>query len=76
MFYLVLIFDCTYKTNMYRIPLIKIVSVTSTKLTFSIGFSPLEHEKEANFTLGDNMVLLVLLFVMIQQIGKKVGSTI
>ncbi|XP_058756891.1 protein FAR1-RELATED SEQUENCE 5-like [Vicia villosa] len=46
MFHLVLIFDCTYKTNMYRIPLLEIVGVRSTKLTFSVAFGCLEHERE------------------------------
>ncbi|XP_058746622.1 protein FAR1-RELATED SEQUENCE 5-like [Vicia villosa] len=50
MFSLVLIFDCTYKTNRYRLPLLDIVGVASTKLTFSVAFAFLEHEREENFT--------------------------
>ena len=33
----VLIMDCTYKTNRYRLPLLEIVGVTSTNLTFFCG---------------------------------------
>ncbi|XP_058758192.1 uncharacterized protein LOC131631414 [Vicia villosa] len=47
---LVLIFDCIYKTNRYKLPLFEIVGVTSTKLTFLVTFSYLEHEREENFT--------------------------
>ncbi|XP_058751096.1 protein FAR1-RELATED SEQUENCE 5-like [Vicia villosa] len=50
MFPLVLIFYCKYKTNRYRLPLLEIVGVTSTKLTFSVSFAYLEHEREENFT--------------------------
>ncbi|XP_058774421.1 protein FAR1-RELATED SEQUENCE 5-like [Vicia villosa] len=50
MFHLVLIFDCTYKTNMYQIQLLKIVGVTPTNLTFSVAFAHLEHERKENFT--------------------------
>lgn len=49
MFHLVLIFYCTYKKNRCRLPLLEIVDVTSTKLTFSVGFAYLEHEREENF---------------------------
>ena len=45
-----LIIYCTYKTNMYRLPLLEIIGVTSTKLTFSVVFSYMEHEREENFT--------------------------
>lgn len=50
MFHLVLIFDCTYKTNRYQLPLFEIVGVMSTKLTFSVDFVNLKHERETNFT--------------------------
>ncbi|CAI8614294.1 unnamed protein product [Vicia faba] len=43
-------FYCTYKTNRYRLPLLKIVCFTSMKLMFSIGFAYLEHERDENFT--------------------------
>jgi len=42
--------DCTYKTNMYRLPLMKIIGVTSTKMTSSIVFANLEAEREDNFS--------------------------
>ncbi|XP_028075130.1 protein FAR1-RELATED SEQUENCE 3-like [Camellia sinensis] len=46
----VLIMDCTYKTNRYRLPLLEIVGVTSTDLTFSVAFAYLGHEREDNYT--------------------------
>ncbi|XP_050888704.1 uncharacterized protein LOC127093845 [Lathyrus oleraceus] len=49
MFHLVLIFYFTCKTNRYRLPVLEIVGVTSTKLKFSIGFAYLEHERKDKF---------------------------
>ena len=46
----VLIMDCTYKTNKYRLPLMEIVGVTSTEMNFSIVFAYLEAEREDNFS--------------------------
>ena len=46
----VLIMDCTYKTNRYRLPLLEIVGVTSTNLTFSVALAYLEGESEGNYT--------------------------
>jgi histone-lysine N-methyltransferase SETD2 len=45
----VLIMDCTYKTNRYRLPLLEIVGVTSTNLTFSVALAYLEGELEDNY---------------------------
>ncbi|XP_057488525.1 protein FAR1-RELATED SEQUENCE 2-like [Actinidia eriantha] len=45
----VLIMDCTYKTNRYRLPLLEIVGVTSTEMTFSVAFAYLQHEQEDNY---------------------------
>nr|KAJ0187879.1 hypothetical protein LSAT_V11C900487460 [Lactuca sativa] len=46
----VLIIDATYKTNKYNKPLVQIVGMTSTQKTFSVGFSFIHREKEANYT--------------------------
>ena len=46
----VLIMDCTYKTNRFRLPLLEIVGVTSTNLTFSVAFVYLEAERVENYT--------------------------
>ena len=35
----VLLMDCTYKTNHYNLPLLQIVGVTSTNLSFFIAFA-------------------------------------
>ncbi|XP_028077726.1 protein FAR1-RELATED SEQUENCE 5-like [Camellia sinensis] len=46
----VLIRDCIYKTNRYRLILLEIVGVTSTNFTFSVSFAYLGHEREDNYT--------------------------
>ncbi|KAK9291532.1 hypothetical protein L1049_019480 [Liquidambar formosana] len=50
----VLIMDCTYKTNKYRLPLFEIVGVTSTNLTFFVAFVYIQHERENNYTWALN----------------------
>ncbi|KAH1193992.1 PKS-NRPS hybrid synthetase [Glycine max] len=42
--HLVFFIDSTYKTNRYRLPLLDIVGVTPTGMTFSAGFAYLEGE--------------------------------
>ncbi|KAG5562042.1 hypothetical protein RHGRI_004924 [Rhododendron griersonianum] len=46
----VLMMDCTYKTNKYRFPLLQIVGVTSTEMTFCAAFAFMECEKTENYT--------------------------
>ncbi|KAH1247798.1 Protein FAR1-RELATED SEQUENCE 5 [Glycine max] len=41
---LVFLIDSTYKTNRYNMPLLDIVGVTPTGMTFSVGFAYLEGE--------------------------------
>ncbi|XP_028103952.1 uncharacterized protein LOC114303000 [Camellia sinensis] len=61
----VLIMDCTYKTNRYRLPLLEIVGVTSTHMTFSVAVAYLQIERVHNYAwalqtlrdLMDNSVL-------------------
>ncbi|CAL5362691.1 unnamed protein product [Camellia sinensis] len=45
----ILIMDCTYKTNRYRLPLLEIVGVTSTEMTFSVAFAYLQYERVDNY---------------------------
>ncbi|XP_028071173.1 uncharacterized protein LOC114273561 [Camellia sinensis] len=45
----VLIMDCTYKTNRYRLPLLEIVRVTSTDMSFSVAFAYLQFERIDNY---------------------------
>lgn len=45
----VLIVDCTSKHNGCHLPLLEIVGVTSTELTFSVAFAYLQSEQEDNF---------------------------
>ena len=56
----VLIMDSTYKTNLYRMPLFEIVRVTSTDMTYSIGFAFMTLEKEDNFTWALQMLVKLL----------------
>lgn len=46
----VLVMDCTYKTNRYKMPLFQIVGVTSTMKTYTVCFALLKNEKRDNFT--------------------------
>ncbi|KAH1239076.1 Protein FAR1-RELATED SEQUENCE 6 [Glycine max] len=46
--HLVFLIDNTYKTNRYRLPLLDIVGVTPTGMTFSAGFAYLEGERVNN----------------------------
>jgi len=46
----VLIMDSTYKTKMYKMSLFEIVRVTSTDMTYYVGFAFLTSKKEENFT--------------------------
>ncbi|XP_068475253.1 uncharacterized protein [Phaseolus vulgaris] len=48
-FNIVFLMDKTYKTNKYRLPLLEIVGVTCTGLSFSAGFAFLSSEKEKKF---------------------------
>lgn len=50
MFPTVLIMDCTFKTNKYALPLLEIVGVTSTELTFPVAFAYLSHERYDDYT--------------------------
>ncbi|XP_058216724.1 PKS-NRPS hybrid synthetase cheA-like [Rhododendron vialii] len=46
----VLMMDCTHKTNKYKFPLLQIVGVTSTEMTFCAAFAFMECEKTENYT--------------------------
>ena len=52
--------DSTYKTNMYKMPMFEIVGVTSTDLTYFVGFGFVTHEKEENFVWVLQMMLKLL----------------
>jgi len=55
-----LVMDSTYKTNMYKMPMFEIVGVTSTDLTYFVGFGFVTHEKEENFVWVLQMMLKLL----------------
>ena len=60
----VLVMDSTYKTNMYKMPMFEIVGVTSTDLTYSVGFGFVTHEKEENFVWVLQMMRKLLMSKM------------
>jgi len=45
----VLIMDCTYKTNKYKMPLLTICGVTSLGTTFIVGFAFLDKETKNHY---------------------------
>jgi len=49
LFNIVILMDNTYKMNKYRMPLLEVVGITSSGLTFSKAFCLLAAEKENNF---------------------------
>lgn len=59
-FPIVLIIDSTYKTNKYKLPLLKIIGFTSTYMTFAVVFAFLESESEDSFTLAFKMSRIML----------------
>lgn len=46
----VLLLDCTYKTNKFKMPLLDIVGVDACQRSFCIAFSFLSGEEEEDFT--------------------------
>lgn len=46
----VLIIDCTSKAYLYRLPLLEIIGITSTEMTFSVAFAYVESEREDSYT--------------------------
>ncbi|KAL8483585.1 hypothetical protein ACS0TY_026318 [Phlomoides rotata] len=51
-----LFMDCTYKINIYKLPLFEIVGVTSTGMTFAVAFAYLESEQEDNYMWACNIL--------------------
>lgn len=50
----ILILDCTYKTNIYRMPLLNIVGVTGANTTLRVAVVFLRTEEERNYTWAMN----------------------
>jgi hypothetical protein len=46
----VILLDCTYKTNRFKLPLLNIVGTTCLNTTFYIAFCFIRHEDEKGFT--------------------------
>ena len=53
----VLVMDATYRTNMFDMPFLEIVGVTSTNKTFCITFVFMHREKISNYTSALNCLL-------------------
>ncbi|XP_022041444.1 protein FAR-RED ELONGATED HYPOCOTYL 3-like [Helianthus annuus] len=47
----VLLIYSTYKTNRYKMPLVQIIGVTSTYLSFCVAYAFIANEKEENFMM-------------------------
>jgi hypothetical protein len=45
----ILILDCTYKTNKYKIPLLDIVGIDACQRSFCIAFAFLGGEEEKDY---------------------------
>ncbi|GJW14271.1 FAR1-related sequence 5-like protein, partial [Tanacetum coccineum] len=56
----VLIIDATYKTNIYKMPFVQIVGVTSTGKTFCIAFVFISEEKMDNYKWALEQLKLTL----------------
>ena len=52
--------DCTYKTNRYRMPLLEIVGITSTDMTFSVCFAYLQAEREENYAWALGILCFII----------------
>ncbi|XP_012845629.1 PREDICTED: protein FAR1-RELATED SEQUENCE 5-like [Erythranthe guttata] len=50
----VLLFDCTYKTNVYKMPLLEIIGVCSEGLNFTVAVAFMRHENEDHYTWALN----------------------
>lgn len=57
----VLLLDCTYKTNRFKMPLLVIVGMSSLGTTFYVGFAFLMEEKEQDYTWAMKQVHRVYL---------------
>ncbi|XP_073222568.1 protein FAR-RED IMPAIRED RESPONSE 1-like [Cicer arietinum] len=55
-FHIILIMDSTYKTCRYQMSLLEIIGVTSSEMTFCVGFAYLQSERVDNFTWSLQMV--------------------
>jgi hypothetical protein len=49
-FCIVFLLDCTYKTNKFGMPLLNVVGITSTYVTFNASFAFLHAENEETYT--------------------------
>ncbi|KAI5414621.1 hypothetical protein KIW84_040197 [Lathyrus oleraceus] len=73
-FPIVLVMDSTYKTNKYRQPLFEIVGMTSTELTFAVGFAYMESEQTENFCWVLEKLKELFVKKDIFHINKNVGA--
>jgi len=55
-FSIVLIRDTIYKTNKYCLPLLEVVGITSTNITFDVAFAYLNSERTDNLPVKDDVL--------------------
>ena len=55
-FSIVLIRDTIYKTNKYCLPLLEVVGITSTNITFDVAFAYLSSERTDNLPVKDDVL--------------------
>ena len=58
-YHYVLLLDCTYKTNKYKMPLLHIAGITGADTTFSLAFCFLSEENETYYTWALETLLKV-----------------
>lgn len=49
MFLEVIFIDATYKTNKYKMPLVELICVSYTGMSFQVAYAYISHEKEENY---------------------------
>ena len=53
----VLVMDCTYKTNKYKMPLLHILGLTAFNKTFTIGYAFLSSEVQTDYIWALNSLV-------------------
>jgi hypothetical protein len=57
----VLLLDCTYQTNRFKMPLLNIIGISSVNLPFFVAFCFLAKEEEDDYTWAMKQLRLLLL---------------
>ncbi|XP_019189960.1 PREDICTED: uncharacterized protein LOC109184415 [Ipomoea nil] len=70
----VLLIDATYKTNRYSMPLVEMVGVTSTNMTFCIAFAFMHKENESNYTWALNCLKATIEGCITRVLSSRIES--